>query len=94
MRDSERQKEFLERGRFGEGEESLAPTLTPLSGTVTLMLAVWCILLVLGALPALMLTGMSSEVGDTFDRYYTILLYFSGRLVIPTSGRGRLFFST
>ncbi len=34
-----------------------APPLTPLSGMVTILLAIWIILLVLGALPALMLTG-------------------------------------
>jgi hypothetical protein len=70
MRDSERQKEFLERGRFGEGQESLAP----LRGTVTFALALWCILLVLGAGPALMLTGMAFEGGDTFGAYYSIVI--------------------
>ncbi len=48
------------------------PPLTPLSGTITILLTTWCILLVLGALPGLMLTGMAFEGGDTFCAYYSV----------------------
>jgi hypothetical protein len=48
------------------------PPLAPLSDTVTTMLTIWCILLVLGALPGLMLTGMAFEGGDTFGAYYSV----------------------
>jgi hypothetical protein len=46
----------------------------PLSGAVKLMLTIWCVLLVLGALPGLMLTGMAFEGGDTFDAYYSVIV--------------------
>ena len=49
----------------------------PLSDTVTVLLTIWCILLVLGALPALMLTGMAFEGGDTFGAYYSIVIVWS-----------------
>ena len=51
-----------------------SPPLVPLSGTVTVLLTIWCILLVLGALPGLMLTGMAFEGGDTFGAYYSVTI--------------------
>jgi hypothetical protein len=44
----------------------------PVSGVVSVMLSVWCILLVLGAFPGLMLTGMALEGGKTFSAYYSV----------------------
>jgi hypothetical protein len=41
------------------------------------MLAIWCILLVLGALPALMVTGMAFEGGHTLDAYLSLVAVWS-----------------
>ena len=41
------------------------------------MLVVWCVLLVLGALPALMLTGMAFEGGHTLDAYLSLATVWS-----------------
>ena len=50
------------------------PPLAPLSGTVTILLTIWCILLALGAFPALVLTGMAFEGGKTFGAYYSVTI--------------------
>ena len=46
----------------------------PLNSTVRILLTVWCVLLALGALPALMLTGMAGEGGYTFGAYYSVVI--------------------
>jgi hypothetical protein len=46
----------------------------PVNDTVKSLLTIWCILLVLGALPALMLTGMAFEGGYTFGAIYSVTL--------------------
>lgn len=48
------------------------PPLPPLSGTVTIMLTIWSVLLVVGAFPAIMLTGMAFEGGDTPSAYFMV----------------------
>jgi hypothetical protein len=49
----------------------------PLTTTVSVMLVVWLILLVLGALPALMGTGMAFEGGHTLDAYLALFSIWS-----------------
>jgi hypothetical protein len=49
----------------------------PLPTTVRVMLAIWCILMVLGVLPALMLTGMAFEGGHTLDAYLSLIAVWS-----------------
>jgi hypothetical protein len=49
----------------------------PLSRMVIVMLTIWCILLVLGALPGLMLTGMAFEGGHTLDAYLSLIAVWS-----------------
>ena len=49
----------------------------PLPRVVLVMLIIWCILLVLGALPGLMLTGMAFEGGDTLDAYLSVIAVWS-----------------
>src|ERR1700721_923043 len=44
-----------------------------LTTTVAVMLVVWCILLVLGAPFALMMTGMAFEGGHTLDAYLSLV---------------------
>jgi hypothetical protein len=61
-------KELYDKPFIGE------PPLAPLSDTVTVLLTIWSILLALGALPALMLTGMAFEGGDTFGAYYSVTI--------------------
>lgn len=46
----------------------------PLDDKVSVLLTGWCILLVLGAFPALMLTGMAFEGGKTFGAYYSVTI--------------------
>lgn len=46
----------------------------PLSGTVRILLTIWCILLALGTLPALMLTGMAFDGGYSFGAYYSVVI--------------------
>jgi hypothetical protein len=53
------------------------PGPTPLPRMVVVMLAIWCILLALGALPALMLTGMAFEGGHTLDAYLSLVAIWS-----------------
>jgi hypothetical protein len=67
------------------------PPLALLSGTVTILLTIWCILLVLGTLPALMLTGMAFEGGETFGAYYsvTIVWLYPALVVVAYSYRRR-----
>lgn len=55
-------------------EEPFEKWPTPLDGTVSALLTGWCILLVLGAFPALMLTGMAFEGGKTFGAYYSVTI--------------------
>ena len=49
----------------------------PLSRMVVVMLTIWCILLVLGAIPGLMLAGMAFEGGDTLDAYLSVIAVWS-----------------
>jgi hypothetical protein len=51
--------------------DSIGPP--PQSTAVAIMLTIWCVLLVLGSLPALMLTGMAFEGGHTLDAYLTLV---------------------
>lgn len=46
----------------------------PLSRTTVFLLTAWCVLLVLGAVPGLMLTGMAFEGGYTFAAYYSVVI--------------------
>jgi len=46
----------------------------PLDRPVKLLLTFWCVLLVVGALPGLMLTGMAFEGGNTFAAYYSVII--------------------
>jgi hypothetical protein len=48
-----------------------------LTDTVQFMLVVWSVLLVLGAFPALMLTGMAFEGGHTLDAYLSLATVWS-----------------
>jgi hypothetical protein len=57
--------------------ESMTGDKPELANTVVFMLVVWCILLVLGALPALMLTGMAFEGGHTLDAYLSLTAVWS-----------------
>ena len=41
---------------------------------VKFMLTIWCVLLVLGAFPGLMLTGMAFEGGNTFGAWYSVIV--------------------
>lgn len=47
---------------------------TPLDDTVSVLLPLWCTLLVIGAFPAPMLTGMAFEGGNTFGAYYSVTI--------------------
>jgi len=48
-----------------------------LTTTAEFMLVVWCILLVLGAFPALLMTGMAFEGGHTLDAYLSLVAVWS-----------------
>ena len=57
--------------------ESLNSGKPEIKGTVVFVLVLWCILLVLGALPALMGTGMAFEGGHTLDAYLFLIATWS-----------------